>query len=90
MNNSSSAAARARQVEEHLAYQDRECVAMVLVEPSGAHKLQLGQVGSHYYLEMSLGEAIDARNVLERGIAELTAELGYERPIPRRFKRAVK
>ena len=84
-----SAAERARIVDECMAYQPREMQGSILMEPSGAHRVELCQMGTHYRLELSLGEAIEARKILDQGIADLQFEEGRQRDVERRFRRPV-
>jgi hypothetical protein len=62
---------------------------VIEISPSGAHEIELAQRGTHATMRFSLGEALQARKVLDQAIADLTFEESRDRNVIHRVRKAV-
>ena len=76
-------------VEEVFQGHQRFLDGIIEISPSGAHEIELAQRGTHSTMRFNLGEALQARKVLDQAIADLTFEESRDRDVPRRIRKAV-
>ena len=62
---------------------------VIELNPSGTHEIELNQQGTHSRMRFNLGEALQAKKVLDQAIADLTFEEARDRYLPCRIRNAV-